>query len=195
MLYYFPNRPVLVAADPKNPLNPSPDWLNEQEATGKYVAEQKWNGDNALIYTDTMEFWNRHHRQLKYRPPPEVLAELEKWPKGALLNAELVHSKTKTVKNFVLVHCIMGWEGEPLIGKTWGDSRAILETMPSGEHVKVSPVWKKGFWQLYKEADGAIIEGIILKDPTGKLVFSASTPPPDVPWMRKVRKGCKKYAF
>jgi len=194
-LYYFPNRPVLVAADPKDPINPKPDWLNEQEATGKWIAEQKWNGDNALIYTDTMEFWNRYHRQLKYKPIPKVLTELEKWPKGSILNAELVHTKTKNIKNKIIVHCVMAWKREYLIGKTWGDSRDILETMPSGDHVIVSPVWKKGFWDLYQAADGAEIEGIILKNPKGKLVFSAASPPPEVPWMRKIRKKSKKYAF
>jgi hypothetical protein len=92
----------------------------------------------------------------------------------------------------------MAWDGKYLIGKSWGDSRAILEKCVedglSGPHVKISPVWRSGFWNLFQDADGAIIEGIILKDPTGKLVFSA-TPPRDVPWMLKIRKPCKKYNF
>ena len=194
MLYYYPNRPILIAADPDNPMNPKPDYLNELEASGQYIAEQKWNGDNALIYTSSREFWNRSKRKLKYQPTPEVIKELNKWPKRCLLNAELVHTKTKSIKNKIIVHCVMVWKNKCLNGKTWGDSRKLLESMPSGKHVIVSPVWKKGFWDLYQAADGSEIEGIILKNPSGKLIFS-TTPISDVPWMRKVRKKSKKYAF
>jgi hypothetical protein len=92
----------------------------------------------------------------------------------------------------------MAWDGSYLIGKTWGDSRDLLEAAIndglSGPHVQVSKVWTGGFWDLFQAADGTVIEGIILKDPTGQLVFS-TTPIQDVHWMRKVRKPCKKYKF
>jgi len=198
MLYYYPNRPVLVPPDPKDPLDPKPDYLNSLEASGKYIAEQKWNGDNTLIFTDTMTFWNRQKEKLRYAPSVGVREELERWPKESLINAELVHNKTKTIKDLIIVHCIMVWKDELLLGKTWGDSRKILddcvEAGLSGPHVRVSPVWGSGFWGLYREADGEIIEGIILKNPTGKIVFS-TTPINDVPWMMKIRKPSKKYAF
>jgi hypothetical protein len=93
---------------------------------------------------------------------------------------------------------MMAFKGKYLIGKTWGDSRTLLDEAVSvglsGEHVQISKVWDSGFFDLFQEADGSIIEGIILKDPKGKLVFSA-TPIKDVPWMLKVRKPCKKYKF
>jgi hypothetical protein len=60
--------------------------------------------------------------------------------------------------------------------------------------VKLSEVWTCGFWDLYGRADGAIVEGIVLKDPRGVLKFS-TTPLADVSFMRKVRKPCKKYSF
>lgn len=193
--YYYPNRPMLVPPDPKNPLNPAPDYINSLEASGLYVAEQKWNGDNTLIYTGpTPEFWNRHHARLHYKPSDEVLSELAKWPSNCVLNAETVHSKTKTVKHFLLVHCVMVWKSRPLAGKTWGDSRLILEDQPGGSHVVISPVWKTGFWKLFQDADGATVEGIILKNPKGKLVFSTS-PVADVSWMIKIRKPSKKYPY
>lgn len=201
MLYYYPNRPHEDVADPyaKDHKDPSPDHLNSLEQSGKYIAEQKWNGDNVQIFTDTLQFWNRQKKLLtRYRMTPEVKAELEQWPKGCMLNAELVHNHTTTVKNLIIVHCIMVWKGKPLIGKTWGDSRDLLEEVVqqglSGEHVQVSKIWDRGFFDLYQSADGSIIEGIILKNPNGRLVFSA-TPIKDVPWMRKFRKPCKKYNY
>jgi hypothetical protein len=204
-LYYYPNRPTLIPADSEQPMNPRPTYLNQLEASGKYIAEQKWNGDNCLIYTGSKpEFWNRTHTQLKYRPTEDVLKELRVFPKDCVINAELIHNKTKTIKDLLICHCVMIWKGNPLIGKTWGDSRKILEDLPLpltiakqfnyANHVLLSRIWTEGFWDLFQLADGENIEGIILKNPKGKLVFSLS-PLTDVPWMLKVRKPCKKYNF
>jgi hypothetical protein len=196
MLYYYPNRPILVPPDPDNPMNPGSHYITSLENSGKYVAEEKWNGANALIYTDnTSSFRGRLKNSLNYTPTDEVRDELERWPKGCILNVELVHQKTTTVKNLIIVHCVMAWKGRYLIGKTWGDSRRILEDQRCyGRYVKLSKVCTSGFWDLFQRADGKIIEGIVLKDPRGKLIFS-TTPVSDVPWMLKIRKPNKKYAF
>lgn len=193
-LYYYPNRPTLIPPDPKDPLNPKPDYITCMEKSGKYIAEQKWNGDNTLFYTSEMEFWNRHKEKHRYVPSEEVRDELEKFPKKSILNLELVHYRTKDIKHLLVVHCIMAWKGKLLNGKTWNDSRHILEDQEFGHQVILSPVWKNGFWQLFQEADGTTIEGIILKNPSGKLIFS-TTPIKDVSWMLKIRKPCKKYLF
>jgi len=197
-LYFYPNRPTLVPPDPVNPMTPAPDFINSLEASGKYVAEQKWNGDNCLVYTTEMQLWNRHHARLAYRPTPEMLAALSTFPRGSLINGELVNSKTKTVKNLLVVHCVMQWAGQLMNGKPWGESRFLLEKHfqehDMGSQVVLSKIWLTGFWDLYQAADGAIIEGIVLKDPRGKIQLS-TTPLADVNWMLKIRKPCKKYQF
>ena len=205
MLFYFPNRPTLIPPDPENPINPEPDYINSLEASGQYVAEQKWNGDNTLIHIEnegqSIKLWNRKHEPLKYSPIPSVVEELRMWGQvggNCIINCETVNSKTVAVKNKLIVHCVMAWQGQYLIGKNWGDSRDILDTCVeqglSGTHVQISKVWRAGFWKLFQDADGKIIEGIILKNPAGKLVFS-TTMPKDVSWMLKIRKPCAKYKF
>jgi hypothetical protein len=205
LLYYYPNRPTLIPPDPEHPLNPGPDYINGLEASGKYVAELKWNGDNTLIYTgkpdEPITLWNRHHERLKYQPSPEVMEELQLWKEvagEAIINCETVNRCTVSVKNLLIVHCVMAWQGEYLIGKTWGDSRNILDECIgkglSGEYVQISKIWRTGFWQLFKETDGKTLEGIILKNPAGKLVFSTMLLK-DISWMLKIRKPCKKYSF
>ena len=195
MIYWFPNRPTLRPVDPRDIINPTSWYMDSLEATGRYVAEKKFNGDNVLIYTDNIrEFWNRHHERHHYVPTTGMLKELAQFPPGSIINGELMHYKFKGSKNLLIVHCIMKWKGELLQGKTWGESRAILDKCDSGECVKISQVYTSGFWDLYQSADGAEIEGIILKDPTAKLVFS-TTKIPDVPWMLKFRKKSKKYSF
>ena len=186
-IFYYPNRPTLIPPDEAR--------LKAMEASGQYIAERKYNGDNVLISTDTFQFWNRHKEKHRFVPDEAMRAELTKWPKHAIINAELMNYRTKTIKNIIYVHCVMVWKGKPLIGKTWGDSRKILEEeCPKGDYARISEIFQTGFWQLFQEADGSIIEGIILKKPAGRLVHSA-TPIDDVSWMLKIRKPCKKYQF
>jgi hypothetical protein len=194
MLFYYPNRPTLLPPDPDSPLNPKPNFINDLEKSGKYIAEQKWNGDNILIYTDNMEFWNRHKSKHRYGPPSQMIDELKKFPKGCILNGELINYRTKEIKNLLIIHTILAWKHKLLFGKTWGDARLILENQEYGEHIILSPVWRKGFWNLFEKADGKIIEGIVLKNPSGKIIFS-TTPLKDVSYMYKIRKPCKKYSF
>jgi len=187
LIYFYPNRPVLIP--------PDKTYIDNLESSGLWIAERKWNGDNVLIDTNTMEFWNRRKERHRFIPNDVMKDTLNKWPKNAMVNAELMYYRTKEIKNIIHVHCVMVWNGQPLIGKTWGDSRKIIEDhIGMGPTVKASEIFKSGFWDLFQAADGTIIEGIILKQPAGKLVFS-TTPINDVGWMYKVRKPCKKYHF
>lgn len=195
MLYYYPNRPILVPPDPKNPLNPKPTYINTLEKSGKYIGEDKWNGDNILIYTDNLEIWNRHKKKHRYTLLPDVRKLLLTYPKRSILNAELVHFKTKTVKDLIIVHSLLAWDGQLMSGQTWGYARSILETQGKfNTGLRLSETFQSGFWKHFQAADGSVIEGIILKDPTGKIIVSAA-PIPDVSWMLKIRKPCKKYSF
>jgi len=189
MLFYYPNRPILIPPDKKQIL--------EFEKSGQYIAEHKFNGDNITIMTGTHEdytFWNRDKTISRYQPTPEVLEELSVIPANSAVNVELMHYKTKTIKNILKAHCIMSWEGKPLLGKRWSDSRNILETLKYGKHFQLSPIYTKDFWKLFQDADGSIIEGIVIKLKEGKLKHSTSKIA-DVAWMLKVRKPCKKYPF
>jgi ATP-dependent DNA ligase len=105
-----------------------------------------------------------------------------------------MHKHTKDIKNRLIAHTVMVWKGEVLAGKTWGYARSLLETCTYGKHVVISELFKTGFWDLFQAADGVNVEGIVLKDPKGLLKFSA-TLLPDVPFMLKIRKPCKKYNF
>lgn len=186
MVFYFPNRPTLIPPDRA--------FIERLEASGNYIAEKKFNGDNVLIDTNSLEFWNRHKAKHRFQPSPEMRAELEQLPKNAVINAELMNYRTKEIKDIIIVHCIMVHKGKPLLGKTWGDSRNILEGLQYGTHVTLSGIQKTGFWELFQAADGTTIEGAIYKQPAGKLIFS-TLPLRDVYWMYKVRKPCKKYSF
>lgn len=186
-MYYYPFRPILIP--------PDKGYILSLEQSGLWIAEQKWNGDNTTIYTGTIpEFWNRKKERLRYTPIPEVITELSKFPDMTTLNAETVHYHTKTIKNLIIVHCTYVWKGQPLFGKTWQYSRDLLETQTYETHVVLSKIHTRNFWDLYQDADGSIIEGIVLKRKNG--IFNLSTRPiSDIPWMLKVRKPSAKYLF
>lgn len=199
MLFYYPNRPSL--------LPPDEAFLKHNDTLSKYVGEFKWNGDNTTIDTDDLIFYNRDGGVLSYRPHHELLNEIRKtFPKGCLLNGELMHRHTKNVKDLLILHCIMKWKGKILLGKKWGDSRKILEdaNLPQTQgtclkydyHLLTAQTHRKNFWGMFQDAlncDNSI-EGIVLKDPEGLLKFSVN-PLDDVYWMIKIRKPCKKYHY
>jgi hypothetical protein len=205
-LFYFPNRPTLVPPDPRTPLNPAPDYITSLEK--QYTrAEFKWNGDNTTVRTDDLSFWNRQGERLCYTPHPDMLRELSQFPKGSILNGELMHRHTKTVKHLLILHCVMGWDGNLLYGKNWDYSRQLLEACSSlprtcgtqlsyGNHVVLAQTFRSGYWSLFNQARacGDEIEGIVVKNPLGRLVLSTS-PIPEVSWMLKIRKPSKKYSF
>lgn len=206
-MFYYPNRPMLVPPDPINPANPKPDYIKSLENQHKYLAFYKWNGDNVLINTSDMSFRNRQGKHLAYIPHPDMIKELERFPKNSILNGELLHRHTKNVKDLLILHCVMQWEGQPLQGKPWSYSRQLLESLgwlsytwetalSYNSHVLLEQSHEHGFWEMFEEAircDNSI-EGIILKDPSGILKLSA-VPIADVSWMLKIRKPCKKYSF
>ena len=185
---------MLIPPDPLNPLNPKPDYINNLEHSGKYIAEKKYNGDNVLYYTNTKQFWNRHKNLLHYIPCLTMKEELCKLPENCILNGELLHNKTKETKHTLIIHCIMVWNNKPLIDKTWKYSRNLLEKLTFGNHIQLSPLWTSNFFNLWSQTDGYTIEGIILKNPKGILKISTSYIP-DVSWMLKIRKPNKKYSF
>lgn len=206
-LFYYPNRPTLAPPDPGNPLEPRSTYIDELQASGKYVGTYKWNGDNTTVYTDDLSFWNREGKRLSYTPHPDMLKELKQFPKGCILNGELLHRHTKKVKDLLILHCVMGWKDQILRGKTWSDSRRLLEDqawlprtvgtqLQYGCHLLLEEISPSGFWRMFQEAceqDDAI-EGIILKNPNGSLKFSVSKIE-DVHWMLKIRKRSNKYSF
>lgn len=208
-LFFYPNRPTLVPPDPLNPSKPSPNYINSLEQSGKYIGEFKWNGDNTTIYTypdRPPAFYNRTGQPLSYKPLPDLLKELSVFPPWCVLNGELMDRHTKKVKDLLILHCAMAWDNKILNGKTWQDSRNLLLSMSLPQtkgtcldydnHLLVAENHTKDFWGMFDEAracDGAI-EGIVLKNPTGKLYFSTS-PIRDVSWMLKIRKPSKKYRY
>lgn len=131
------------------------------------------------------QLWNWHKTCRRYVPS----ADLNRFPKGVILNVELVDYWTRTVKGLVIIYSNL-----PLIGGTWGALRNLLESFYHGDHVKLSKIFKADFWEHFQEADSNIIEGIIFKEVGRKLVFSTlpikNTPFKERSMYRKMNVNC-----
>ena len=125
-----------------------------------------------------------------------------------VLVAEIMHSKTKTIKDTIFVHDLLVWDNNYLTGITFEDRQKILAShmIPISEaptHFicdKKDKVWfakcfSKDFENLFWSIkDITIDEGLVLKDPKAKLI-ACYKPSSNSSWQVKIRHKSKKYLF
>jgi len=203
--YLYPPRPE--AAIP-------PDMLEWYEKRG-WVAQYKKNGTNTIIaISPDKEFtaMNRHAANHKawqltsYIKQELVRLFLEEY--WIVLVAEIMHSKTKTIKDTIFIHDILVYQNEFLIDSEFEtrqkllDSKLITKVETQTHYVcdKDNKIWyakrfTKDFEKLFFDIkDPTIDEGLVLKNPKGKL-SSCSKPTSNESWQVKVRHNSKKYNF
>lgn len=197
MLYYYPNLPHL--------LPPDSDEIDKCSKDKTWIAELKMNGTNCLILKEVNKyhFFDRHGKILKYLPVKEVIDELDslKIPNGSILNAELLHNKTKITKNTLFFHCILQWNKRLLNNITFKEQRMLLETVFNKceyNHLLLAKHHKGDFKKIFKKAINNdkenIIEGLVLKNLLGKINVNTNSSK-EVWWMIKIRKPNKNYIF
>ena len=123
MLYCFPNRPLLISPDSEKVLEYSQD--------SNWDADIKKNGDRLVLRkTDKFELRNRHKTVLKYKPCPELLDEINSLdiPNNTQLDGELMHNKTKHIKNRIIFYDIYILGNEKL-KSTLQERRDIIHGM------------------------------------------------------------------
>ena len=132
MKTYDPPTPILISID--QPL------FSELEMRRDVAAEPKYNGTRLILKRFPLdparngfnhyEFWNREGELIKYFPSPELLEQLNmiEWDGDCVLDGELMHFKTKTLKDCVVIFDVFLWNGEPTIGQTFKQRRELLES-------------------------------------------------------------------
>ena len=117
MLYYYPNKPILITIDSK--------LIAEKSVDPNSIAEIKKNGTRLCLWHSKEEalkhknyknfiFWNRHKSVLKYEPCPELLDELcsLNLPNTCHLDAELLHFKTTHIKHQIYFYDLYWFDGK-----------------------------------------------------------------------------------
>ena len=200
MIYYYPNRPILISPD-----NPSVE-LKSNDIN--WDAEIKWNGDRLVLQKqenpnkknfENFVFFNRENDVLKYAPIKELMEELKalNLPPETQLDGELLHNKTKKIKNRIIFYDIYILGGHNVTG-ILQERRDILKLLFNDKkfkHIEIAERFETGFTEKFKEViTREECEGLVLKNKTGKIVFN-TIKSPDVCWQNKIRREHKNYKF
>ena len=195
--YLYPPRP-----DKKIPI----PLLQFYEKRG-YVAQLKKNGTCTVIFArgDEVIFKTRHNDDHAAWSPLKSHVEFfagrsDKWNVYA---AELLHSKTPTIKNHLYIFDKLVHEGQQLVGVSFTERQRILHSQWVGnrvhgricitDFVSLAENFTKGFAELYKKL-GPEDEGLVLKDPNATLV-NCVREGSNGAWQCKCRIGHKNYSF
>ena len=203
--YLYPPRP-----EKKIPV----DGLGYYENRGWY-AQAKKNGTNTVIFARGLEviFKTRHGSEADHRawaPLPEHFRFFQssnlKWN---VYCAELLHSKTPHIKHQLYIYDQIVKNGEHLTETTFAERQQLLHsawpsTADLGDQVRVDPYitvaksFDRDFRGLFKKLktveQGGADEGLVLKNPAGKL-RSCITADSNCGWQVKCRIPHKNYSF
>lgn len=209
--YLYPPRPASkIPFDLSSPVFRS--WAKQPDS----VAQLKLNGSRNLIFiapNDDIEMWNRHKEKHRSYTAPKSLLDLIRdlpYPKGVwnVLDSELMHLKTPTVKDTVYFYDALVWGGEYLLGKTYTERYPLIQ----GFNLPPFPLEKQSIsgklfiaqnyapdqwepvWNAAKTND--VLEGLVIKR-----IGNVSALQPGFReennggWMCRVRKSHKNYQF
>jgi len=201
--YLYPPRPDFVLTFDRIPYYEKLGWVGQYKKNGTCTILAM--GPNAEFVA--MNRHNEEHRAWQLTPHiKDVLRELLPRRHWTVLVGEIMHSKTPTIKDTIYFHDVIVHESRQLVGSTYADRQKILERLLPAQseeysHFKVeNRVWrakmlKSGILQAFQEIqDTKIDEGIVLKDPRGKLkpCYKADA---NCAWQAKVRYATKNYQF
>jgi hypothetical protein len=174
-----------------------------------YWAQVKKNGTCTVIFAraDEVIFMTRHndtHRS--WAPLADHRAFFAGRPQWNVYVAELLHSKTPTIRHHLYLFDVIVADGEHLVGQTFAARQELLaERFPRVEGiagvgvVPVGPYASRAVnyvsrledvWRELRDED----EGLVLKSPDAPLApcFTATA---NGSWQVKCRRSTKNYSF
>jgi hypothetical protein len=201
MHYYYPNKPILITPDSPQVQQLSDDsdvWAEiKKNGTRLCLWKSKEDSPKHLSFNDFI-FWNRTKEVLKYYPDPELLDELNSLniPDSTHIDAELLHQKTKHIKNYIYVYDIYRYKGQQVLESLEVRRRMIEDIVKDGlKHVQLAKTYPNDFVNLFKKV---IVEpeneGLVMKNKKGMIVWNFKTCV-DVPWQIKIRKPSNSYPY
>jgi len=169
----------------------------------KYVAQIKKNGTGSIIaispdkkiFLKTRQ--GEEHKQ--WSPPDELLDPFFLLPdRWYYFCFELLHSKTKEVKNTMFIHDILVYNSNYLIGHKYIDRYVLLHKIfrvrnstsqyhQVTDNVLIANNYHLGFEKLFHTLEGTSDEGLVLKDPKAELLV-CSRESSNSAWQVKCRK-------
>ena len=185
-----------------------------------WIAQYKYNGTRNIIFVfpdGHIELFNRHREHNKaYHPTQEMINAFQslklKSGRFYVFDGELMHSKTRGLKDRLILFDVLVFEGDYLIGSRYIDRYLILEKLlgkPTefeqetgnqiayrvNRNIWFSKIYTKDLQERFKKLIHMDeVEGLVLKDPNGTLTPGLQEENNGA-WMIRVRKPHKNYAY
>jgi hypothetical protein len=201
VLYYYPNKPILISVNSPALLANNSDVDAEIKKNGARLCLWK-SKEDSLKHPNFNDFifWNRNKEVLKYTPSPELLDELNSLniPDYTHIDAELLHFKTKKIKHFIYVYDIYRYKGKQLFCDL-ETRRNILEDIFKGKKFKNIEIAKRYQLSNYKALFDEVTkveenEGLVLKNKKGTITWNLKDCI-EVWWQQKIRKPNASYSM
>jgi hypothetical protein len=201
MLYYYPNKPILI--HPSSPQvkekSDDLDWWSEIKKNGTRLCLWKSKEDSSKYKSfNDFVFWNRTKEILSYEPSQEMLDQLNtfKIPECTHIDAELLHNQTKHIKHFIYVYDIYWYKGKQVFETLEVRRKMIEDIFGNGlSHIQLAQTYQNDFVNLFKKV---IVEkeneGLVIKNKKSKIVWSLKKCL-EVPWQFKIRKPSSSYQY
>jgi hypothetical protein len=195
-----------------------PHMINVYERQG-FVAQVKKNGTCSVIAVApdrSLTCMRRHGPTVPHKlwTPTAASSRMFRRLKGKgwyVFVAELLHSKTPTIKDTNYLFDLLVDDGEYLVGTTFAQRQERLQALmlplvvskrPAvmeshyviDDHLWLARVHTKGLKQLFDSLEKHEDEGIVLKKPNARLDLCFNERANQA-WQVKCRKGHKNYGF
>lgn len=184
-----------------------PALLGSYERKG-WFAQVKKNGTNSVIFVSpskdvyAMGRNNNQHKQWQFTPESAAIFKTLPGKGWNVINAELLHSKVVGLRDINYIHDILVEDGQYLLGTTYAQRYARLlmlflkgkeESTPShfilNNHAWLAKNHRDSFKALFQSLDKPEDEGLVLKNPEGKLAARDNSG-----WTVKCRRPHKNFS-
>lgn len=200
IIFYFPNRPLLIPPDSPKVLefDQSPDWDGEIKKNGSRLGLQYTIQSKVRSFDDFI-FWERKKTILSYEPLNEVLDEIKslELPLDTHIDAELLHNKVKGIRHQIYIYDLYILGGQLMMDELEFRRERLHDIFKGRKfnHLMIAPTIPNGFKATFDRViKNPEDEGLVMKNKKGKIVWNAKKSP-DVWWQAKIRKKHKNYAF
>jgi hypothetical protein len=194
---------------PPRPKKAIPEALLTFYENRGFWAQVKKNGTCTVIFARGRDviFKTRHNDDHKmWSPTPEHVRFFQGNSNWNVYVAELIHSKTPTVKNQLYLFDKIVDEGVHLVGTTFEERQLILQSQWEGnlepdkhqtritDYISVAENIGDRFAEVFTSLKNPEDEGLVLKNPTAKLQ-ACMKQTANENWQVKCRISTKNYSF
>lgn len=181
---------------PPRPEKAIPPSMIAQYDDKGWITQLKKNGTcSVATVSGKVSMFTRHGTPHKMWEPTQEIVSFFSEHQRSVFVFELLHNKHPSVKNTIYLFDVLVYKGDDLTGSTYMDRYSILQDVVPRKHKRI---WlaenHHNGDDLFHSLDNPIDEGIVLKDPNGRL-RTCLRDGKNSGWQFKCRKLHANYSF